>query len=65
MIFCHWDIGVFVIVSYFVLRISNFLTKKTGFSFGHYFVPTMMPESVGPLKGSRSIWCNPAFFIIS
>jgi len=29
--FCHWDIGVLVIVSYFVLRVSNFLTEKQGF----------------------------------
>ncbi len=34
--FCHWNIGVLVIVSYFVLRISNFLTEKTGFSVKHY-----------------------------
>ena len=33
--FCHWDIGILVIVSYFVLRISNFLTEKTGFSVKH------------------------------
>jgi len=34
--FCHWDIAVLFIVSYFVLRISNFLTEKTGFSVKHY-----------------------------
>jgi len=33
--FCHWDIGILIIVSYFVLRISNFLTEKTGFSVKH------------------------------
>jgi len=33
--FCYWDIGVLVIVSYFVLRISNFLTEKTEFSVRH------------------------------
>jgi len=29
--FCHWDISILVIVSYFVLRISNFWPKKRGF----------------------------------
>jgi len=33
--FCHWDIGILVIVSYFVLRISNF-DRKTEFSVKHY-----------------------------
>ena len=32
---CHFGIGVLVIVSYFVLRISNFLTEKTEFSVKH------------------------------
>jgi hypothetical protein len=35
-LFCYWDIGVLVIVSYFVLRISNFLTEKAEFSVKHY-----------------------------
>jgi len=26
--FCHWDILIFVIVSYFLLRISNFLIEE-------------------------------------
>jgi len=34
--FCHFDIGVLVIVSDFVLRISNFLAEKTEFSVRHY-----------------------------
>ena len=34
--FCHWDIAILVIVSYFVLRISIFLTEKTEFSIKHY-----------------------------
>lgn len=33
--FFHWNISVLVIVSYFVLRISNFLTEKIEFSVKH------------------------------
>ena len=36
--FCHWDIGILVIVfpQGGILRISNFLTEKTEFSVKHY-----------------------------
>jgi hypothetical protein len=34
--FGHWNISVFVIVSDFEIRISNFFTEKPGFSFRHY-----------------------------
>ena len=52
--FCHLDIGVLVIVSDFVLRISNFLTEKTEFSvkhelptpFGIAGFPTLDPTTV-------------------